>query len=89
MTVTSYYNLLDLIYVLSKNDNFEAVLRNWDFELRNYHVIMIVEDGTNHKDYSFPDWLDYEIHTCESIRAILGINAWVVGDAMVRNCLCF
>lgn len=82
MTITAYYNLLDLILVLSKNDNFETTVRHWENELRRFHVIIIVEDGTDLKDYIFPSWMDYEAHTCESIRERLGRNAWAVGDKM-------
>ena len=29
---------------------------------------------------NIPDWLDYEMHTIEGMRNVMGKFAWIIGD---------
>ncbi len=74
-------DLLDIAVIVSEGMDFDQLLKNWEQELRTFHVIFLVDDtvATNHLP-EVPDWIMYELHTADSIRSALGINSWIVGS---------
>ena len=76
-----FYDLLDLVVIVSHSTELELLFRNWERELRIFHTIFILDDTVKEIPTSLPKWLKYELHTAASLRSCLGSNGWVVGSS--------